>query len=101
MKYTPTPELTVVEGEPQGKVTQFTMHAKDSRFFNLGIAREVFGTVDPRNPKALIGDAYPIDYQRTITVYVPAQYVARSSISSGRSIRRRPAGAWDFHTTAR
>src|SRR6185369_10492390 len=28
------------------------------------------------NPKALIVDTHPLDYQRTITVYVPAQYKA-------------------------
>ncbi len=73
--YAPAPELTVVEGMPQGKVTQFTMASKDSKFFNPGIARQVFGTVDPKNPKTLIVETHPIDYQRTITVYVPAQYV--------------------------
>jgi enterochelin esterase-like enzyme len=73
--YVPAPELTVVEGVPQGKVTQFTMNSKDSKFFNPGIARDVFGTVDPNNPKTLIVETRPIDYERTITVYVPAQYV--------------------------
>ena len=73
--YTPAPELNIVEGVPHGKVTQFTMNSKDSRFFNPGIARDTFGTVDPRNPKTLIVETHPIDYQRTITVYVPAQYV--------------------------
>ena len=74
--YVPAPELKAVEGVPQGKVQQFTMSSKDSKFFNPGIAREVFGTVDPKNPKTLIVETHPIDYQRTITVYIPAQYVA-------------------------
>src|SRR5204862_1036494 len=43
--------------------------------YNPGIAREVFGTVHPNNPKTLIVETHPIDYKRTITVYVPAQYV--------------------------
>ena len=74
--YTQAPEAKVVEGVPQGKVTQFTMESKDCKLFNPGIAREVFGTVDPKNPKTLIVETHPIDYTRYITVYVPAQYVA-------------------------
>ena len=35
----------------------------------------MFGTVDPTNPKTLIVDIHNITYQRTITVYIPAQYV--------------------------
>lgn len=74
--YTPAPETKVVEGVPQGKVMQFTMESKDCKLFNPGIARDVFGTVDPNNPKTLIVETHPIDYTRHITVYVPAQYVA-------------------------
>lgn len=73
--YVPAPELTVKDGVPKGKVQQFVMDSKDSKFFNPGIARDSFGTVDPSNPKTLIVQTHPIDYQRTITVYVPAQYV--------------------------
>ncbi len=73
--YIPAPELKVVAGVPQGKVQQFTMSSKDSKFYNPGIARDVFGTVDPKNPKTLIVETHPIDYQRTITVYIPAQNV--------------------------
>lgn len=73
--YAPAPELNVVPGVPQGIVRQFTMNSKDSKFFNPGIARKEFGRVDPTNPKTLIVETHPIDYQRTITVYVPAQYV--------------------------
>jgi enterochelin esterase-like enzyme len=49
------------------------MDSKDSKFYP-GIARDVFGTVDPNNPKTLIVDTHPQPYQRTITVYIPAQY---------------------------
>ena len=49
------------------------MESKDSKFYP-GIARDVFGTVDPNNPKTLIVATHAQDYQRTITVYVPAQY---------------------------
>jgi enterochelin esterase-like enzyme len=73
--YVPAPELTVVEGVPQGKVQQFSLDSKDSKFYNPGIARDVFGTVDPNNPKTLIVQTHPIDYKRTVTVYIPAQYV--------------------------
>jgi iron(III)-enterobactin esterase len=71
--YRPAPELTVVEGVPHGTVRQFTMDSKDSRFYP-GIARDVFGTVDPKNPKTLIVETHPQPWQRAITVYVPAQY---------------------------
>ena len=71
--YAPAPELTVVDGVPQGKVQQFVLDSKDSKFYS-GIARDAFGTVDPDNPKALIVQTHAQDYQRTITVYVPAQY---------------------------
>lgn len=74
-EYAPPPEVKVIEGVPHGKVQQFTLSSKDSKFYNPGIAREVFGTVDPKNPKTLIVETHPIDYQRTITVYIPAQYV--------------------------
>ena len=72
-EYAAPPELTVKDGVPQGTVQQFTMDSKDSKFYP-GIARDVFGTPDPNNPKTLIVETHPIDYKRTITVYIPAQY---------------------------
>lgn len=77
--YVPAPEFKVVEGVPQGKVEQFSMDSKDTKLFNPGIARDVFGTVDPNNPKTLIVETHPIDYKRTVTVYVPAQYAPGSA----------------------
>ena len=71
--YAPAPEREPVESIPHGKLQQFTMESKDSKFYP-GIARDVFGTVDPNNPKTLIVATHAQDYQRTITVYVPAQY---------------------------
>lgn len=71
--YAPAPELTVVDGVPQGKVQQFVLDSRDSKFYP-GIARDEFGTVDPANPKTLIVKTHAKGYQRTITVYVPAQY---------------------------
>lgn len=73
--YVPAPELSVKEGVPQGKVQQLSMASTNSQFYNPGIARNAFGTVDPNNPRTLIVETHPIDYQRAITVYVPAQYV--------------------------
>jgi enterochelin esterase family protein len=75
-RYLPAPERQVVVGVPQGKVHQFTLDSTEGKLFNPGIARKVFGTVDPKNPKTLIVETHPIDYTRTITVYIPAQYRA-------------------------
>jgi enterochelin esterase-like enzyme len=72
--YVPAPELTVTEGVPQGRVEQFSMNSADSKFYP-GIARKVFGTVDPNNPKTLIVETHPAPYRRTVTVYIPSQYI--------------------------
>ena len=74
--YKTAPERKAVEGVPQGKVKQFTIDSKKTKLFNPGIARKVFGKVDPKNPKTLIVETHTIDYKRQITVYIPAQYVA-------------------------
>jgi enterochelin esterase-like enzyme len=73
-QYTRAPENSVVKGVPQGKVQQFTMDSKNGTLLNPGIARKVFGKVDPKNPKTLIVETHEIDYKRQITVYIPAQY---------------------------
>lgn len=73
-EYIPAPENKVVEGVPQGTIKQFTIDSKDTKLLNPGIARKVFGKVDPRNPKTLIVETHTIDYKRQITVYIPAQY---------------------------
>lgn len=74
--YQPAAEFKVIEGVPQGRVQQFTIDSRDCRLFNPGIARDVFGTVDPDNPKTLIVETHPIDYKRTVSVYIPAGYVS-------------------------
>ena len=66
-------EANVADGVPQGSVQQFTMESRDSRFYP-GIARDVFGAVDPGNPRTLIVETHPQPYQRTITLYIPKQY---------------------------
>ncbi len=75
-KYTPAPERKKAEGVPEGKVEQFIIDSKETKLFNPGIARKEFGKVDPSNPKTLIVDTHNIDYKRTISVYIPAQYKA-------------------------
>jgi len=72
--YVPAPELSMTAGVPQGKLEQFSMDSVDSKFYP-GIARKVFGTVDPNNPKTLIVETHPAPYRRTVTVYIPSQYV--------------------------
>ncbi len=73
-KYATAPERKKAEGVPEGKVQQFVIDSKETKLFNPGIARKVFGKVDPNNPKTLIVETHPIDYKRAITVYIPAQY---------------------------
>ncbi|MGO8696855.1 MAG: alpha/beta hydrolase [Limisphaerales bacterium] len=72
--YARVPELGVVAGVPQGRVRQFSMDSAESKFYP-GIARKAFGAVDPNNPKTLIVEIHPAPYTRTVTVYVPSQYV--------------------------
>jgi enterochelin esterase-like enzyme len=78
--FVPAPETKAMEGVPQGKIQQFEMDSRDCKRFNPGIARDVFGTVDPQNPKTLIVETHPKDYKRTITVYIPAQYVPGTEV---------------------
>jgi enterochelin esterase-like enzyme len=75
--YVPAAELSVTAGVPQGKVEQFSMNSADSKFYP-GIARKVFGAVDPNNPKTLVVETHPTPYRRTVTVYIPSQYVPGS-----------------------
>ncbi|MBC8349290.1 MAG: esterase family protein, partial [Verrucomicrobia bacterium] len=72
--YRPAPERGIPKDSPRGKVLQFTIDSKNTKLLNPGIARKVFGKVDPKNPKTLIVETHEIDYVRQITVYVPAQY---------------------------
>ena len=72
--YRPAPEHRIPKDSPRGKVSQFTIDSKNTKLLNPGIARKVFGQVDPKNPKTLMVETHEIDYVRQITVYVPAQY---------------------------
>ena len=73
-EYKPAPELTVVSGVPMGLIKQFVMRSADSKIYPKAIAREVFGTVDPNNPRTLIVATHEKDWERAITVYIPAAY---------------------------
>src|SRR3954449_4710179 len=44
-EYTSAPERKVAPDVPQGKVKQFTIDSKETRLFNPGVARKVFGKV--------------------------------------------------------
>ncbi|MEM1070852.1 MAG: alpha/beta hydrolase-fold protein, partial [Planctomycetota bacterium] len=72
--YVDAAENQRIDEVPKGKVMQFVIQSTDTKLLNPGIAREVFGTVDPNNAKTLIVDTHTIDYERKITVYIPAQY---------------------------
>jgi enterochelin esterase-like enzyme len=76
--YVEAPELAVAAGVPQGRVHQFSMESTNSTFYP-GIARKAFGTVDPNNPKTLIVETHPAPYTRTVTVYIPSQYLRGSA----------------------
>ena len=71
--YPIAPEGKAADDVPEGRVQQFTMDSKVGRFYP-GVARDVFGTVDPKNPQTLIVATHPQSYQRQITVYIPKQY---------------------------
>jgi iron(III)-enterobactin esterase len=71
--YLPAPEMNLKADVPGGRVDQFVMDSKDSKFYP-GIARKAYGTVDPNNPKTLIVETHAQPYQRTITVYIPSQF---------------------------
>ncbi len=75
--YVEAPELTVNPTVPHGRVERFVMNSEDSKFYP-GIGKSVpFGDLDPNNPKTvLIPSVHPMPYKRTVTVYIPAQYVA-------------------------
>jgi enterochelin esterase family protein len=71
--YRAPPEAGAVEGRPQGTVQQFVMDSKDGKRYP-GIARDIFGVVDPSNPRTLIVKTHAEPWRRAITVYIPAQY---------------------------
>ena len=73
--YVRAPELDPVAGVPKGLVSQFTMRSGDSRIYP-GITKVPPGGAPGYMPPDLTHvQVYPKPYTRTVTVYVPAQYV--------------------------
>src|SRR4051812_48401451 len=75
--HTAARETVVREGVPRGTVHTFTMSSTESKIFP-GIARDsgTFGTPAPIDPaKLVVTTSHTAPYTRTVTVYVPAQYV--------------------------
>ncbi len=78
--HTPDPAAVENASVPHGTVSAFTMNSAASRIYP-GIARDAgtFGTPDPSDPaKLVITTSHPAPYTRTVTVYVPKQYVPGS-----------------------
>lgn len=75
--HTPAPEMAVKDDVPHGAVYTFTMSSADSKIYP-GIARDphTVGTPDPNDPaKLVVTTSHPAPWTRTVTVYVPKQYV--------------------------
>ena len=75
--HNPDPATLPHEGVPEGTLTTITMQSTDSKLYP-GIARDpdTFGTPDPADPaKLVVTTSHPAPYTRTVTVYVPKQYV--------------------------
>lgn len=69
------PEMTAVEGVPQGAVMEFTMESSDSKFYP-GIARTPAAPGQGRGPGGGMNiESHPAPYTRKVGVYVPKQYV--------------------------
>ena len=72
-----SPDLALPDGAPRGTVTAFTMASADSRLYpGVGRDPQVPPHVDPADPAKLVVTTRPAAYARTVTVYVPAGYVA-------------------------
>jgi len=72
--YIPAPELTAVDGVPEGTVYRFTMNSADSKIYP-GITKVPAGEAGNYIPPDLTNvRVYPKPYTRSISVYVPAQY---------------------------
>lgn len=73
----PAPEMTVQKDVPRGTISNIRMKSTDSKIYP-GIARDpdTYGTPDPTDPsKMIVTTSHSAPYTRTVTVYVPKQYV--------------------------
>lgn len=71
------PETQANPAAPHGKLTTFSMASAQSRYYP-GIARDdrPVGLPDPNDPaRIIVTTSHPAPWTRTVTVYVPAQYV--------------------------
>jgi len=76
------PEISVPAGIPKGAVIEFTMNSSESKIYP-GIARDpnTFGTIDPADPvKLVVTTSRLARYTRSVSVYVPKQYVPGSVV---------------------
>ncbi len=76
--HAPAPEAVARPDVPQGAVSGFVLNSSDSKFYP-GIARDPgpLGTPDPTAPaKLIVTTSHPAPYSRSVTVYIPKQYVA-------------------------
>jgi enterochelin esterase-like enzyme len=72
--HTPAPEMSPVKEGPKGTVHKFTLDSADSKFYP-GVERdEPAAGAAPAGPNGTVGN-HPKPYKRTVSVYVPAQYV--------------------------
>jgi enterochelin esterase family protein len=77
--HAPLHETQPRDDVPKGKVHEFVLTAADSRVYPTGIARDpgTFGTPDPADPaKLVVSTSRPAPWTRTVSVFVPSQYVA-------------------------
>jgi enterochelin esterase family protein len=75
--HSPAPEMTAKDGVPKGAIYTFTMVSAESKIYP-GIALEpnTRGAPDPDDPaKVIVTTSHPAPWTRSVTVYVPRQYV--------------------------
>jgi len=75
--HAPAPESVVHPDVTPGKIIEFGMLSRDSKFYP-GIMRDPgpLGTPDPSDPaKLVVTTSHPAPYMRKVSVYLPAGYV--------------------------
>jgi hypothetical protein len=85
--HAPAPETVAKDGVPRGTTTSFTMSSKDSVIYNPGLIRDdtpgcsnssIMATTTAPGDKSsmIVTTSHPGTWTRTITVYLPPNYVA-------------------------
>lgn len=77
--HAPAAETQPGDDVPKGEVVEFTLTAAQSTVYPDGVARDpgTFGTPDPADPaKLIVSTSRPAPWSRTVSVFVPSQYVA-------------------------